>query len=425
VKEREIQNFLQSVEPPGSPRKPRRANTMNSQSTLGSQSTVQGSNLTDSNSTLTEEMTESIDELETFDNKQAKLPLYSSDTRLMDFIDSTSTLSSEARGHPGRPLGMSREPHHQSDTRLLHSSQIELKSTNYFNRPPLSCSSLEEETDDEYENYMQSGPNDSYSVYSSQSSSTVGPPQPGSYSVYSSSSTNALMRPMSRMLKHTDSRRSEIEISGQSLNSRSPDGSYFSIESEEEDGDIYENVAALRVRSNMLSHSHSNRSLTSKKPQVQPKPPRPQSHHPQSNSGPHIHHPQFNSRPQSSIGHDSNSRLQTSSAKSNSSLTRNGTFYQNYHREKAILDREREMLGGDFDFDIPQMSSNISLLQYDEPDIVVNSQILREGNYKYKPPIKQKPVLNNNTHLISNGSSAYGSGSVSTVSESNINAHYL
>ena len=379
---------------------------------------MQGSNLTDSNSTLTEEMADTVDELETFDNRQAKLPLYSSDTRLMDFIDSTSTLNSEAGGHPGRPLGYSKEPHHQSDTRLLHASQIELKSTNYFNRPPLSCSSLEED-DDEYENYLLTAPNDRYSVYSSQASSTAGPPPTGSYSVYSSSSTNGLLRPVSRLMKPGASRRAEVEISGQSLNSRSPDGSYFSIESEEEEGDIYENVAALRVRANMLSHSHSNRSLPTQKPQVQPKPPRPQSLHPQQSQ---------TMSPQSSSGHNSNSRLHPVDAKSNSSLTRNGTFYQNYDREREMMNREREMLGGgDFDFDIPQMSSNISLLQYDEPDIVVNSQILRESNYKCKPPVKQKPLIhgNNNTHLISNGSSAYGSGSVSTNSECNINAHYL
>lgn len=401
------------------PRKPRRSHTLDSQSTLGSQSTVQDSrqSLTDSNSTLTDGIEQSVDELNSFDKHQAKLPLYSSDTRLMEFIDSTSTLNSDSgtqsAGRAGRQLSYPREPHHQSDTRLLHSSQIELKSTNYFNRPPLSCSSLEEETDEDYEDYLLTAHNDGYSVYSSQASEDNGRQgKTGHYSVYSSSSTNGLMRPVSRLMKST-SRRKEIDISGHSIN-ESPDGSYFSIDSSEadEDGDIYENVAALKARNNMLSHS---------RPQSRPQP-----HiHPYSHQQSQPPNSQSSSRSNSRPNSRPNSRAGTHmNGQSNSSLTRKGTFYQNYDRERALIDSERAMLSGDFDFDIPQMSSKISLLQYDEPDIVVNSQVLRENNSRYRPPIKQKPLItNNNTHHISNGSSAYGSGSMSTSSDSNLHTY--
>lgn len=401
------------------PRKPRRSHTLDSQSTLGSQSTVQDSrqSLTDSNSTLTDGIEQSVDELNSFDKHQAKLPLYSSDTRLMEFIDSTSTLNSDSgtqsAGRAGRQLSYPREPHHQSDTRLLHSSQIELKSTNYFNRPPLSCSSLEEETDEDYEDYLLTAHNDGYSVYSSQASEDNGRQgKTGHYSVYSSSSTNGLMRPVSRLMKST-SRRKEIDISGHSIN-ESPDGSYFSIDSSEadEDGDIYENVAALKARNNMLSHS---------RPQSRPQP-----HiHPYSHQQSQPPNSQSSSRSNSRPNSRPNSRAGTHmNGQSNTSLTRKGTFYQNYDRERALIDSERSMLSGDFDFDIPQMSSKISLLQYDEPDIVVNSQVLRENNSRYRPPIKQKPLItNNNTHHISNGSSAYGSGSMSTSSDSNLHTY--
>lgn len=268
------------------------------------------SSMTDSTSTLTE----SNQSDESFDKLQAKVPLYSSDTRLMEFADSDSTLNVSDNYNPSYiTAGLKKIEHHQSDTRLLHASQIELKSTNYFTRPPLSCSSLEEEVEEEDYRVIPADGRKSR-LYSSQVSSEM------------SSAENL----------------------------RSPDGSYFSIESgdiradseddEDEEG-IYENVAAIRA--SMISNS---------------------------------------------------SQLSLPRA----SVSRSYTVYQNYPNKAQERAQPTQ-------HDTPR-HSNISLIQYE-------AYMPRPEESNTRPTsLKQNGTanltVNNNRHLISNGSSAYGSGSL-------------
>jgi len=174
----------------------------------------------DSTSTLTDTQ----EEEESFDHQMFKTPLYSSDTRLLEFADSTSTVDTVGvDGHP--PL--TKNSLYQSDTRLLNPSEIEVKSTNYFTRAPLSVSSLGES---DYGDYLNLPFSDSSHLHSSQSTVT------------------SSRRPYSR---HAHSRIHD--------HVQSPDGSYFSIDSDEgSDFNLYENIADLKLISEFYDSTPTN-----------------------------------------------------------------------------------------------------------------------------------------------------------------------
>lgn len=295
--------------------------------------TTADTQLSDSNSTLTDS-TQSQDGLQTFDRNQVKLPFYCSDTRLMDFTDSNSTLNVGEDNLLSSNHAYKLNPLYQSDTRLLHASQIELKSTNYFSRPPLSYSSLDEENE----------PHQTYEVYS---------PPPG----------YEIERPGGRL-----SKRKPIDISGQIF--QSPDGSYFSIDSSDEDSDdddrnVYENVMAVRA-----SALDSDDSTTG-------------------------------------------------------SLIRKGTVYQNYSRDS----RSPGQIPGQVlvnsscsDLEPSAVNSKISLVQFGESNSTLRRSKPVNDSQK---AVKARRSISNNQHLISNGSSAYGSGGSLTESQTSSIDTYL
>lgn len=298
--------------------------------------------LSDSNSTLTDS-TQSYDGLQSFDKNQAKLPFYCSDTRLMDFTDSNSTLNVGEDNFLASNHAYKMNPLYQSDTRLLHASQIELKSTNYFSRPPLSCSSMDGDDDDDR----------AYQVYT---------PPPG----------YAIERPGGRL-----SKRRPIDISGQIF--QSPDGSYFSIESSDDDEDdddknVYENVMAIRASASDLAFD-SNSSMTG-------------------------------------------------------SLIRKGTVYQNYSREtKSPGQIPGQVLVNSSCSDLEPSSrnSNISLIQFGDSNSTLSGQQLKRSKPVdgSKKGSRARRSMSNNQHLISNGSSAYGSGGSLTESQGSSIDTYL
>jgi len=273
--------------------------------------------MTDSASTLTG----SHSSLDTLDPR-TRLPLYASESQVPQYHDSTSTLNS-ATGELSYP----RNPLHQSDTRLLHASQIELKSTNYFSRPALSCSSLDEtDTEDNIH----------------RGSIILEPPPEYTELDFDSQRALAMRQSSSQPFPSGASRRK-----AESMHS-SIDGSYFSIGESEED-DIYENVASIRLRSGTRQDDSEN------------------------------------------------------------TLSRRGTVYQNYPSQPSTNP----------DFDVPTMSSNISLVNCNVAEINPPTSMF----YQPTKPARGKITLNNNQHHISTGSSAYGSGSMGESQQSGIDTY--
>lgn len=355
------------------------------------------------------------DGLESFDNQLAKLPLYSSDTRLLEFVDSATTLNSVALegGEEERPsLSYPRNPLHQSDTRLLHASQIELKSTNYFTRPPLSCSSLEEEQESDYGDYMFSPASDYSNLQCSQSTITRS-------DVFNSN--------------RSKSRRAQVHISGQSLRP-SPDGSYFSIDSDDEDGDfdLYENVAALRLGSQLI-----------------PPPPSHESHEPR----PLLYDPHVPSPHESMRTVSTHDRTPTNS---NSNIASSGTLFSNHDQlfyqgpstssdtiassinHRGSTGSSTYQRNSDVDSSTQSNSAINSVSQRNptsssayqkSPTIYSTDQRSgdrsRNGTARYQQSKLVANGANNgsNVHHNSNGSSAYGSGSLAASHESDIDTY--
>ena len=339
----------------------------------------------DSSTTLTgaDDSTERLNSLERL---LVKTPLYSSDTRLMEFVDSSNTLTSEETGEEPlyQQLMYPKNKLHQSDTRLLHPSQIELKSTNYFTRPPLSCSSLEEEPESDYGDYVYPPPPTDYL-------SELGA---GSRSTVASSRELIKDRPQTR--------RACIRSSDQSL--QSPDGSYFSIDSNEDDDfNLYENIAALKIGSQMISSPHDH--MTSQHASLRK----------QSQGGHVTTSANQMASPHSSQTISSHDKTPTNSTNSLSSYLTADAKYGNHSQifyHGSSPKKSSELYGS---ISSPRISSR-------------SGDRLANGNTRY-PRLNSssngqaKSIIsstNNNVHHISNGSSAYGSGSLAVSKESDI-----
>lgn len=325
--------------------------------------------------------------LNSFDRELAKTPLYSSDTRLMEFMNSTSTMASDVDGeHHYQPLTYPRNRLHQSDTRLLQPSQIELKSTNYFTRPPLSCSSLEEEQESEYGDYLYTPP----SGYSNEL---------GSASQSSTVSSNGSSRPKTR--------RSRIHISGQSL--QSPDGSYFSIESDEDDDFVlYENIAALKLGSQMMSSSNDCTQMQHDD----------------------LATPSLNSRLSLTRGGESSSEQGSQADSSHDSTPTNSTTNLASHFTTDAKYGNHSQI-----FYHGSSVASKSAERGDDPETPRTARTHARPGDRLHPGATRYPVMgnkasrsilsstNNNVHHISNGSSAYGSGSLAVSRESDIDTY--
>ncbi|XP_067934912.1 PH domain leucine-rich repeat-containing protein phosphatase 2-like isoform X2 [Watersipora subatra] len=410
-------------------------------------------NFTDSTATLTG-MANSDVALDSFEKQLVKTPLYSSDTRLMEFVDSTSTLNSfDTNGdqlYP--PLAYPKNRLHQSDTRLLNPAHIELKSTNYFTRPPLSCSSMEEEPASDCGDYMYIPPSGYTDELGGGSQSTLCDAQ--------SISNNSLCFTSGR----PKSRRERIYISGQSF--QSPDGSYFSIESEEDAGfNLYENIAALRMGSQMMSthygcttpqaddlimQSHDSHETSTRIHQISLHGSNTTSLHSHSMSPPTIHAPSFCSHTTSPNGSHTTSSSKHPPSSPNVHAPSSRSHILSAHNSQTNLGHDLTPTNSTHSLGSRQSAEaqygNHSQIFYHDSSLrrssidggekadggVANRRLVEKtgsGNRYSKlssSSMASKSIMtgtNNNIHHNSNGSSAYGSGSLAISHESDIDTY--